>query len=94
VAVAKKKDQAVESDMGDLEFWNPASLTCFDFNRLKQTHDYGPVVYAISSKDIKALSFATIHLISSATVVITDDEIGLQELLQNFVDAFKAQKHQ
>jgi hypothetical protein len=50
-------------------------------------------VYAISSKDINELSLATIHLITSATVVITDDKIALQELLHKFIDQFASQKN-
>ena len=92
VACATKHERGVPGTLRTLGSWNTAGLTCFDWRRLECASRAGPAVYAIRSADIQALSFATIMLISNAAMVITDDEIGLQELLQNFVDAFKAQK--
>ena len=91
VDIAKEKDQEVNQEvLGQLEFWDPVSLTTFDCDKLKANHGVNRVAYGISSKDIAALSFATIHLISSAYVVLTDDEIPLQELLQGIVDKYAA----
>jgi len=94
VAVGLPKGQGLNVDnIGDIEFLLPESLTTFDAKTLWKSHHHNPVTYGVSSKEIKALSFSTIHLLTASGLIITDDEVPLEELYQGIVDAFEAQKH-
>lgn len=84
--------RAVRDIEVDVKTIRPAYFSLFETDALREVSTAGGVFF-LSSMEIQKLTLNTVYILSLASIVITDNEVPLTDLVKGLIKAFKEQKN-